>query len=57
MDYHRRILAWFDHYVKGEPAPDWILKGEPVLEREKELKRIKKDEASTTRTTDGEPRD
>ena len=27
LDYHRRIRAWFDHYLKGAPAPDWIVKG------------------------------
>ena len=24
VDYHRRILQWFGHWLKGEPAPDWI---------------------------------
>jgi dipeptidyl aminopeptidase/acylaminoacyl peptidase len=41
-DYQRRILAWFGHYLKGEPAEDWILKGKSFLEREDELKRLKK---------------
>lgn len=26
-DYQRRILEWFGHYLKGEPAVDWIVKG------------------------------
>ncbi len=39
LDYHRRINAWFDHYLKGEPAPEWITQGVTVLERERELKR------------------
>lgn len=38
LDYHRRIMQWFNHYLKGEPAPDWITKGEKFLEREKALK-------------------
>ena len=38
LDYHRRIMQWFDHYLKGAPAPDWITKGEKFLEREKALK-------------------
>ena len=50
-DYHRRINAWFDHYLKGEPAPEWITKGVTVLDREKELKRTKKDEAGGTAGT------
>jgi dipeptidyl aminopeptidase/acylaminoacyl peptidase len=45
IDYHRRILAWFDHYLKGDEAQPWILKGVSVLDREKELKRLKKDDA------------
>ena len=27
IDYHRRIRAWFDHYLKGAPAADWITNG------------------------------
>ena len=38
IDYHRRINAWFDHYVKGAPAEDWMTKGVSVLERERQLK-------------------
>jgi dienelactone hydrolase len=35
IDYHRRILAWFGHYLKGEPAEAWITSGVPYLERGK----------------------
>ena len=38
VDYHRRINAWFDHYLKGAPAEDWMVHGITVLERERELK-------------------
>jgi dipeptidyl aminopeptidase/acylaminoacyl peptidase len=31
-DYHRRINAWFDHYLKGAPAEDWMTNGVTVLE-------------------------
>jgi dipeptidyl aminopeptidase/acylaminoacyl peptidase len=24
IDYQRRILEWFGHYLKGEEAPGWI---------------------------------
>jgi dipeptidyl aminopeptidase/acylaminoacyl peptidase len=34
VDYHRRIRAWFDHYLKGEPAPAWITEGVSALARE-----------------------
>ena len=33
LDYQGRILEWFAHYLKGEPAPDWITKGVPYLEQ------------------------
>lgn len=36
IDYHRRINAWFDHYLKGEPAEDWIEHGVTWLDRERE---------------------
>ncbi len=42
VDYHRRILEWFGHYLKGEPAPKWIADGVSFLERDKELKQLKK---------------
>ncbi len=35
-DYHRRIVQWFAHYLKGEPAADWM-SGVSWLERKKEL--------------------
>ena len=43
LDYHRRINAWFDHYLKDAPAQEWITQGVTVLERERELKRGGKD--------------
>jgi len=48
VDYVRRIHEWFGHYLKGEPAPAWIVKGVPFLERERELKQIKDAEKKTT---------
>jgi dipeptidyl aminopeptidase/acylaminoacyl peptidase len=38
-DYQRRILAWFGHYLKGEPAERWITDGQSFLEREAETRR------------------
>jgi len=35
-DYHVRIIQWFAHWLKGEPAADW-LSGVSWLERKKEL--------------------
>ena len=39
-DYHRRILEWFGHYLKGEPAPSWITDGVPLNALEDEKKRL-----------------
>ncbi len=33
VDYHRRILEWFGHYLKGDPAPKWMTDGMTWLER------------------------
>lgn len=34
-DYHTRQLEWFGHFLKGEPAPEWITSGESYLARQK----------------------
>jgi dipeptidyl aminopeptidase/acylaminoacyl peptidase len=34
LDYHRRIQAWFGHYLKGEPAEKWITDGMTFLAKE-----------------------
>src|SRR5690348_949091 len=44
IDYQRRIFQWFGHYLKGEPAPEWITKGETYLAHERELKKLKASE-------------
>jgi dipeptidyl aminopeptidase/acylaminoacyl peptidase len=33
VDYQRRILAWFGHYLKGEPAETWVSSGVPAVGR------------------------
>jgi dienelactone hydrolase len=33
IDYHRRILQWFGHWLKGEPPARWITEGRTWLER------------------------
>jgi dienelactone hydrolase len=35
IDYHRRIMDWFGHYLKGEPAKPWITSGVSFLEKDK----------------------
>jgi len=38
LDYQRRIMQWFGHYLKGEPAPDWISTGVPYVTQKDRLK-------------------
>jgi dipeptidyl aminopeptidase/acylaminoacyl peptidase len=33
IDYERRILQWFAHYLKGETAAPWITSGQSWLQR------------------------
>lgn len=42
LDYQRRIVQWFGHDLKGEPAEPWMTSGVSFLEREKELEKFKK---------------
>ena len=42
VDYHYRILEWFGHYLKGDPAPKWLRDGQSFLDRQKEIKAFKK---------------
>jgi dipeptidyl aminopeptidase/acylaminoacyl peptidase len=37
-DYQNRIMQWFGHYLKDEPAPDWISQGVPYVEQQDRLK-------------------
>jgi len=48
IDYHDRILDWFGHYLKDGSAPAWIETGVSVLDREKELKRTRKETPPAT---------
>jgi dipeptidyl aminopeptidase/acylaminoacyl peptidase len=40
-DYTVRLQQFFDHYLKGAPMPEWMEKGIPYIDREKEKERIK----------------
>ena len=37
IDYHRRILEWFGHWLKGDEAPKWMTEGVTWLDRKKGL--------------------
>lgn len=36
-DYTVRMREWFDHYLMGKPAPEWMEKGVPLLEMKDHL--------------------
>jgi len=40
-DYTMRLQQYFDHFLKGAPAPEWMEKGIPYLQREKEKEKYK----------------
>ncbi|AZQ11287.1 Prolyl oligopeptidase family protein [Shewanella khirikhana] len=35
LDYSVRMKEYFDHYLKGVPAPEWLKQGEPYREYDK----------------------
>ena len=41
VDYHHRILEWFGHWLKEEPAQSWITEGQTWIDRNRELKAFK----------------
>jgi hypothetical protein len=46
------MREYFDHYLKGAPAPDWMVEGVPRLKMEEHLKeRNKKAEPPKKITT------
>ena len=40
-DYTARMKEYFDHYLMGAPAPDWMTKGVPRLKMDEHLKERK----------------
>lgn len=40
-DYSRRMFEFFNHFLKGAPAPEWMRNGIPYLEREKEKEKYR----------------
>jgi dipeptidyl aminopeptidase/acylaminoacyl peptidase len=40
-DYTRRMLEFFEYELKGAPKPEWMEKGIPYLQREKEKEKYK----------------
>jgi fermentation-respiration switch protein FrsA (DUF1100 family) len=50
-DYTVRMMEFFDHHLKGAPAPDWMTKGVPRLQMEEHLKERAKPKTATKPTT------
>jgi dipeptidyl aminopeptidase/acylaminoacyl peptidase len=50
-DFSQRMWQFFDHFLRGAPAPDWLEKGIPYLERESEKLRFNSLPAQDARTT------
>ena len=40
-DYTRRLQEFFDHFLKGASEPEWMEKGIPYLQREKEKEKYR----------------
>jgi acetyl esterase/lipase len=53
QDYTVRMKEWFDHYLKGEPAPDWMKEGIPRLKMDEHInERLKaRQKTDPTKTT------
>jgi dipeptidyl aminopeptidase/acylaminoacyl peptidase len=47
-DYTVRLQQFFDHYLKGSARPDWMEKGIPYLQREKEKEKMRPAPADVT---------
>jgi len=40
-DYTMRLQQFFDHFLKGAAEPEWMVRGIPYLERDKEKAKYK----------------
>jgi dipeptidyl aminopeptidase/acylaminoacyl peptidase len=41
-DYSLRLMEYWDSYLKGQPAPEWLSKGIPRLKMEEHLREMRK---------------
>jgi dipeptidyl aminopeptidase/acylaminoacyl peptidase len=55
IDFQTRMRAFFDHYLKGAPAPDWMVNGRAYLVKERELSRYQSTGGSVDRGGPGGP--
>jgi hypothetical protein len=47
------MREYFDHYLKGAPAPDWMVEGVPRLKMEEHLKKRNKKAEPPKKITTG----
>ena len=50
-DYTVRMKEYFDHYLMGAPAPDWMMNGVPRLKMDEHLKERAKPKAPPKKIT------
>jgi dipeptidyl aminopeptidase/acylaminoacyl peptidase len=50
-DYTARMQEFFDHYLMGVPAPDWMVNGVPRLKMDEHLKERAKPKTPAKKTT------
>ncbi len=50
-DYAMRQKEWFGHYLKGEPAPDWMTKGIPRIKMDEYWQQLKAQQQATQGAT------
>jgi dipeptidyl aminopeptidase/acylaminoacyl peptidase len=56
QDYTVRMKEWFDHYLQGAPAPDWMKEGIPRLKMEEHInERLKARQKATDPKKTTEP--
>ena len=56
MDWTRRMWGFFEHHLNGKPMPEWMAKGVPYSEREKEKWKYFKPEPETKAKPKAEPK-
>ena len=54
IDFQYRMRQFFDHYLKGAPAPEWMTQGVPHLEKGKHLREFAPKVFERPDTTGGE---
>ena len=54
-DWSMRMRQFFDYYLKGVPAPEWLEKGVPYIERDEEKERFNARPTPSGSAAGGEP--